>query len=198
MKIIKSLFLLVAGIVIGALIAIRHSNHVPFRSASLDHTQGLKVTDVELVELTQRLLVEVSLQEIYLSDDVRKIIKDPGAVTVYFPLGDDVPEVISGCEFSGKREITDTKEREALSACFRSISAVEVGEGYPCPFEPVYVIRFQARSGPGVVDFMVSKHCDIVDWYFNGVKIDGSVSRFRLNSLGKAIISKIAVKPKII
>ena len=136
----------------------------------------------------RRLLPEVSISDIYKSDDVISVIRDPGSVTICRRGSSGGIVNVGGFKFSRHGAELPVNEISTISDCFRSVNAFEVWLGYPCIFNPGYTIRFKSKSGAEFVDFLVGKDCALVDWYFNSKSIDGSITRLMLSSLGKLVI----------
>ena len=82
-------------------------------------------------------------------------------------------------------------DADMLSICFRSMNSLEVGLGYPCSFDPKFLIRFKSRSGLDMVDFLFGKNCYIVDWYYNLNPVTGATSRVKMSPLGISLLESM-------
>jgi hypothetical protein len=150
-------------------------------------------------KLHELLFPEMSLIDIYKNPKVIEILRDPESITIYSRQSNSMGKIngpieAGGFKFfsNGKNVLNDDKVK--LSICFRSINAFEVGFGYPCTFNPNYLIRFQSKSGENFVDFSFVANCHIVEWYFNGEIVSESVYRFKMNSIGTSILDSVDVR----
>ena len=153
--------------------------------------KGLHPKDVNPAETARRLFPDMSLADIYKSEEVLNIVRDPGSVMVCRRSTADRALLLGGFQFAEDGDITTPAYAAILSDCFRSMNAFEVGLGYPCTFNPIFLIRFRSKSGSDVVDFLCGKDCYLIDWYFNAKPINGSVNRIKLSVIGKTIVESI-------
>ena len=141
--------------------------------------------------MVSQLFPDFTLLDIYKDARIVDIIRNPGAITVYKREGTGHAVEVGGFRFSNQKSILMADDAAAVSACFRSVNSIEVGAGYPCTFDPKFLIRFESKSKLDVVDFLCGRDCYLVDWYFNFHQVDGSVSRLKMNHLGISILEAV-------
>ena len=145
--------------------------------------------------IASRLFPEISILDIYGDKDVIETLRDPKSVTIYSrnPMsgGKRVePLRVGDFQFNYSREILSLDDKSAISDCLRSVNSLEVGYGYPCLFDPTYLIRF-SKPGSSKVDFLLGRDCYIVEWYYNENLVKQSISRFKINDIGRSIVDAI-------
>ena len=142
-------------------------------------------------EMSKRLFTEMSLSDVYKNDKVLEIIRAPGSVSLCKRCTTGKILDVGGFQFSERGDVLAPNDAAIVSNCFRSMNALEVGLGYPCTFDPKFLIRFKSKSGSDTVDFLCGKDCHLIDWYLNGQPVMGSVSRMKLSAIGISIIESI-------
>lgn len=183
------------GISLGILIGFSAGRYLFCFKDAIRLPQTKEQLAVSSAETTaSRLFPEMSILDIYKNGNIIDILRNPPSIIIYSNNSQNLkkmqkPITVGEFDFYYEHKKLSISDKSALSICFRSVNAFEVGLGYPCNFSPTYLVRFVSESGSDTVDFLFSPDCAIAEWYFNGEIAPGAVSRIKFNETGNSIVS---------